>query len=688
MRDLSWGGMQEAGATVKEAKSGCRESVSPDVEVQRSRRRLREALSSASDLTFIRGWGNLGDELIYAGTRRLLEDVAMREIGLEELDRCRGDTALLAGGGAWCQSYHELMPHLLPMVEDRFAQVIISPSSFDLRVPEVRKALSRSRALVFARELESWRQLREVCRVEVAHDCAFFFDFSPYRRPGKGVLHAYRTDTESAAGAPLPEGNIDLSLSCASLEEWLERIARHAIIRTDRAHVMIAAALLGKRVEYRASNYHKLPAIAEYALQGYPVFRHEPTGRVGNRAASQGGRTDGVSERTGRGDAPVACHRDGRQESARLPAGSCEAEGPRVVVALVSRELSGVDAMERSYSHPRPLRPAVDTLHRGGTPAPCDQHRSARHPVSSVEVVKVEPGLSPGQSRQRVVDQTNAEYVFFVGEGITVEPGTLERLVHVLEDRPWVAAAAAHIVDREGRGQWCGGGYRANHGLLWTTEREGCKRVSGHDTVKVSRLVHLRCTLVRHAVLCRAPLDAELAIDDLELEWCLRLEQADSRPAFVIVEDAVGVRSTNGQGARVTRSPTGRREQAMEVARSIARLYDLCGLVHVRLFDWIPELRSPESTPDLVTARLFLTLINTRGSGWVLVKWQAGELDPLVRWSAQHAEEVATWRRRHDQVAERLGEIESSKWWQLAGLYWTFRRRLVSVLVGLLGRRR
>ena len=36
---------------------------------------------------------------------------------------------------------------------------------------------------------------------------------------------------------------------------------------------MIAAALLGKRVEYEASSYHKVPAIAEYALRQYPVTR-------------------------------------------------------------------------------------------------------------------------------------------------------------------------------------------------------------------------------------------------------------------------------------------------------------------------------------------------------------------------------------------------------------------------------
>jgi hypothetical protein len=36
---------------------------------------------------------------------------------------------------------------------------------------------------------------------------------------------------------------------------------------------MIAGALMGKRVEYCSSVYHKVPAIAEYALKGFRVTR-------------------------------------------------------------------------------------------------------------------------------------------------------------------------------------------------------------------------------------------------------------------------------------------------------------------------------------------------------------------------------------------------------------------------------
>jgi hypothetical protein len=86
------------------------------------------------------------------------------------------------------------------------------------------------------------------------------------------VLTAFRTDAE-AIPTSLPLDNNDISRTCESLDEWLWTIARHATVRTDRAHVAIAAALLGKQVEYRPSSYHKLPALVDFALRDFPVQR-------------------------------------------------------------------------------------------------------------------------------------------------------------------------------------------------------------------------------------------------------------------------------------------------------------------------------------------------------------------------------------------------------------------------------
>jgi hypothetical protein len=123
---------------------------------------------------------------------------------------------------------------------------------------------------VFAREFSSYEQIRHLCRSDVAHDTAFFFDFEPHRGPGHGTLFAFRTDGE-ALTPEVPPGNHDVAVACESLDEFLWTIARHEVVKTDRAHVMIAAALLGKEVHFSATNYHKVPALASSSLQSYSV---------------------------------------------------------------------------------------------------------------------------------------------------------------------------------------------------------------------------------------------------------------------------------------------------------------------------------------------------------------------------------------------------------------------------------
>jgi hypothetical protein len=242
--------------------------------VEDSRDALLGAIGEPEDLTFIRLYGNKGDDLIYAGTRQLLARRFYKEVSVRDLDGVSGQTALVAGCGGWCRPYHDMVKHL-PIIEAKFERVIVMPSSFDVSLPSVRSTLAATRALVFARERKSFDDIGRLCDAKIAHDCAFFFDYRPYLRRGEGCLVAYRIDEESVLGA-IPEGNRDISKSCSGLDEWLWTIARHAVVKTDRAHVMIAGALLGKAVDYWTSSYHKVPSIADYALRSFPVRRIEP----------------------------------------------------------------------------------------------------------------------------------------------------------------------------------------------------------------------------------------------------------------------------------------------------------------------------------------------------------------------------------------------------------------------------
>jgi len=238
------------------------------VSLSASRRTLLDEIGPTPDLTFIRGHGDLGSELMWEGTRRLLDGRVYREVGLAGMCSSEGETALLCGGGG----SNEFMPEALGIAELRFERVIVLPSSFEVEEDRVREALVRSQATVFAREPESFRLISGLCDARLAHDCAFYFDYSPYReRVAEGTLMAMRTDAERLGNGALPDGNDDISRTRATLEEWLDAIAAHERVVTDRAHVMIAAALMGREVEYAPSDYLNLPALAATLPPGVRV---------------------------------------------------------------------------------------------------------------------------------------------------------------------------------------------------------------------------------------------------------------------------------------------------------------------------------------------------------------------------------------------------------------------------------
>jgi exopolysaccharide biosynthesis predicted pyruvyltransferase EpsI len=235
-----------------------------------SREKLLNALKDSSDITFIYGPGNIGDHLIWEGSYQLLGNLNYKKVFRGDSSKIEGDTAVLTGGGGWCSAFHS-MPSYLRMIEQRFKRVIVFPTSFDTSLEDVKRTLSQTNALVFARELKSYQLIKDLCNADYAYDTAFFYDFESFKKKGDGTLNAYRVDRERKPYS-IPKNNNDISVTCKNLQEWLRIIASYQTIYTDRAHVTIASALLGKQVFYRHSNYHKVQGIVEFSLKDFPVI--------------------------------------------------------------------------------------------------------------------------------------------------------------------------------------------------------------------------------------------------------------------------------------------------------------------------------------------------------------------------------------------------------------------------------
>lgn len=104
-------------------------------------------------------------------------------------------------------------------------------------------------------------------------------DFAELRRnPDKGgVLNVFRVDMEKT-DIEIPEGNIDLSLrfeyglvSRPLIDYMTSQVFAYLnhfqTVRTNRLHISIAAALLGKTVELYPNNYYKIRSVFEQSLK-------------------------------------------------------------------------------------------------------------------------------------------------------------------------------------------------------------------------------------------------------------------------------------------------------------------------------------------------------------------------------------------------------------------------------------
>ncbi len=580
----------------------------------RSRDVLLSALGDSRDVTFVRSAGNLGDELIWAGTRRLLADRLRREAAPSEALGSRGEVAVLSGGGAWSKPYHDLLPPLLGSLEGRFARVVIFPSSFDPSVPEVRSALSRTRAVVFAREEESLRRIRDLCDARLADDPAFFFDFFPYRRGGSGVLHAFRTDREATDAFPLPPENRDISSVCSSLDEWLWTIARHAEVRTDRAHVMIAAALLGKRVRYRSSSYFKLPAIAAYSLDGYPVVRDD---------FLPGSMSDGT---------PAA--ESGGSLLQAVPAVADRRETPRAVLAAPEPR---VTAIILTTNRPALARAAAASvlenaglpcrvlLVSNGSPPEVERELDAfAGPEPMVDSLPLSENLGCAGGRALAAGAVATEFVFFLDDDAEVRPGTLERLVAELDAHPVALAATPAVVLPDGRVQHCGGEVMVRGGSIsFLPFGEG---LAPEDPAlggpAPTGWIPGTAALVRLSGLLEFPIDAGMKAYYEDNEWSFRV--ARSRPgAFRRVPGVVAIHRHERKDRRG--------DGGAEIARlipyleAIARFRVRHGYVLDAVFGWLPELRRPDGTLDVSLASDLLSALSDSGSAWFLEAWRRSE---------------------------------------------------------------
>ena len=224
-------------------------------------------------LDFFRFPGNYGDSLIWHGTKILLSSLDISEQYVDISSPKYNSILLIDGGGNLVDYYSDIREFLIkkPSLYD---EIIILPHTiFGEKQIEALNNVS-SKLTIFCREKFSAEFLSNKLtdnEIYLWHDCAFYNKFSRVSS-GEGVLNAFRLDKESILHT-LPESNHDLSCrgyATKPLKELIDVLQKYVQINTDRLHVAICAALLGKQVRLFPNSYYKNKAVYDYSLKRFP----------------------------------------------------------------------------------------------------------------------------------------------------------------------------------------------------------------------------------------------------------------------------------------------------------------------------------------------------------------------------------------------------------------------------------
>ena len=236
--------------------------------------------------------GNAGDSLIVYGTLLLLDSLGIKanlHIPTDSFDK--NDRIFYTGGGNFVPYYKNCREFFLNNQHVR--QIVLLPHTIDGQIDLLAKF--GSNVVLFARERVSFRHLTKYMKYPenayIDHDLAFRVGPTSIQsltggkvetKTGTGTLHAFRKDKETTNNHPIPSDNKDISLLVINGDReitaqgfirrsraMLKAIEPFEEVETDRLHVAIASALLGKNITLHRNSYFKNQAVYDYSLKPY-----------------------------------------------------------------------------------------------------------------------------------------------------------------------------------------------------------------------------------------------------------------------------------------------------------------------------------------------------------------------------------------------------------------------------------
>ncbi|HWA86660.1 MAG TPA: hypothetical protein VG710_10585 [Opitutus sp.] len=224
--------------------------------------------------------GHRGDGISLLGGGQLLASLGLKcrcFFESDDLSRMEGDVLLVYGAGPLARESRAFRRGL-STITNRFAEVVILPTSFDVDAPAVRDFSEtwNRKFTVFCRELVSLDALRELRTSAKAlllgHDLAFHLDVSPWAaRHGQGRAGIFRCDRDAAYDRVPRDFDAREDAALGPEREpgpLLDFISRFSEIHTDRSPAAIAAALMGRKVVFYRNRNFRNQAVYDHSLAG------------------------------------------------------------------------------------------------------------------------------------------------------------------------------------------------------------------------------------------------------------------------------------------------------------------------------------------------------------------------------------------------------------------------------------
>jgi len=276
-----------------------------------------------------------------------------------------------------------------------------------------------------------------------------------------------------------------------------------------------------------------------------------------------------------------------------------------------------------------------------------------------IELILLDENLGCAGGRMFSLDHVETLYVMFIDNDIEICPGAVEHLLYALESNPELLGAAGTVILPDGLVHLCGGDYWTNDGvlsyeLLGRGLRFDDPLLGGSGPCK---WINGGATMFRKSTFDTHPFDLLMQGYYEDLEWCYRLNEMGAGRFYKSAE-ALTLHYHEFAALQESIATADRREQAKKYLESIAHFYKSHGKIIQNIFDFVPELRPPNDELVISAARMFVELVNSLGTEWVLEKWNRNELDSLFA-ATRVANQSAQLASQSEQLTTQSAQLAS-----------------------------